>query len=130
MRVVSPKFGGLPAKAGEAKRGPIDTLGRRCPALSGRVEEARERRLGGIPVEAFAGIPWKGKNPGEHPASRRAKHTPVAQGTLGRVKAQEPRPAGTGQRFGVDGTGGRNGRWVLPGGNAAENLARGKSSEG
>jgi hypothetical protein len=38
--------------------------------------KARERRLGGIPVKALIGMPWKGENPGEHPASRRAKHMP------------------------------------------------------
>jgi len=43
-------------------------------------------------------------------------------GTLARVKAQEPRPAGPARRFDDGSNGGRNGKWVLPGGNVPDTL--------
>jgi hypothetical protein len=117
-RVVAAVSAGLPAVAGAAKREPIDTLRRRPRCFFRRqVGEAHERRPGGISVKALARGPWKGRSPREHPAIRRAKHTRGPCGTLGRAKAQEPRLAGTGRRFGDGGTGKGNGRWVLPGGN-------------
>jgi hypothetical protein len=50
------------------------------PIPPGAGWQARERRPGGISVKALAGRPWKGGNPGEHPASRRANHAPARKG--------------------------------------------------
>jgi hypothetical protein len=54
--------------------------------------EARERRSGGIPIKAFAGVPWKGKKPKGASGARRAQPTLEREGLLERVKAQKPRP--------------------------------------
>jgi hypothetical protein len=51
----------------EAKRRPIETLGRRRMWRLRQIREARERRSGEIPIEAFAKT-LEGRNPGEHPA--------------------------------------------------------------
>jgi hypothetical protein len=52
------------------------------------------------------------------------------QGTLERVKAQEPRPSGRAFRFGGGCTGRENGTWVLPGGNAPDTFREGKAPKG
>lgn len=52
-----------------ARRGLIDTPGRtRASAATPVRREARGRSRGEIPGKVLAGLPWKAKNPGEHPA--------------------------------------------------------------
>jgi hypothetical protein len=58
-------------------------------------DEACERRAGGIPVKALAGRPWKGKNPGEHPAGGRANHAPTSKGLS---EGSKPRSRGLAER--------------------------------
>ena len=66
--------------------------------LREQLGKACERRAGGIPFKVFAERPWKGKNPGEHPAGRGANHAsagkglsegtkPRSRGSTGRVLA-------------------------------------------
>jgi hypothetical protein len=81
-------------------------------------------------LKALVRMPWKGENPGEHPATRCAKHTPDRKGLS---EGSKPRSRGLPERvvcFGSDGTGGRNGMWVLPGGNAADTFREGNASKG
>ena len=59
------------------------------------LDEACERRAGGIPVKALVGRPWKGKNPGEHPAGRRANHASASKGLSEGLK---PRSRGLAER--------------------------------
>jgi hypothetical protein len=54
----------------------------------------------------------------------------VSPGTLARVKAQKPRPAGPARRFGDGSNGRKNGTWVLPGGNAPDTLREEKAPKG
>jgi len=89
--------------------------------------------IGRNPNHGFHGRTLEGQSPWEHPAVARSK-AGQAPGTLGRAKAQEPRPIGPAHRFGGGSTDRRNGKWVLPGGNAPdtfreENAPKGKSHE-
>jgi hypothetical protein len=120
-----------PPLADEAKRVPIDTLRRQSafPSGSGRPKRVRGDREGSR-FKALASIPWKGQNPREPPANRCAKHTPDRKGL---AKGSKPRSRGLSGRvvrFGDGGTGERNGRWVLPGGNAADTFREGKAPKG
>jgi len=76
----------------------------------------RARGVPGNRDQATAGEPWKGKTQG---SIRRSfgKINPRPQGTLGRVKAQKPRPVGPARSFGKGNTDRRNGTWVRPDGN-------------
>jgi len=79
-------------------------------------QSAREDR-GSNPVEGFCWKTLEGRNPWEQPAV--GVLTPCrSPGTLARVKAQKPRPAGPARRFGDGINGRRNGTWVLSRGNA------------
>jgi len=97
---------------------PIETLRHRVAHtwMGGSEECVRGVRVKSR-VKVRAGKPWKGRNPGEHPAVRRAKHTFGRKGLSRRVEAQKPQSAVTGRCFGIGGIGGRNGTWVHPGGN-------------
>jgi hypothetical protein len=54
----------------------------------------------------------------------------LSPGTLARVKAQKPRPAGPARHFGDGSNGRKNGTWVLPGGNASDTLREEKAPKG
>jgi hypothetical protein len=60
MRVVSCVRAGLPVWVYEARRMPIDTLGRRAAGVGWRLG-ARERRPGEILVKALVNGPGRGK---------------------------------------------------------------------
>lgn len=94
-----------------------------------RAGKARERRSRGISTRLL----WVGPGRDEAQGSIRrsgALNTCRTQGTLGRVKAQEPRSSGTGRRFGVGGTARGNGMWVHPARKRGGYLSRGEGSEG
>jgi len=75
-------------------------------------------------------MPWKGRSPREHPAIRQLNSLAWPRGTLERGEAQKPRPVGPARRFGGRWTDGRNGTWVLPGGNARDTFREGKAPKG
>ena len=102
--------------SGGTRRRPIDTLRRRRDEswLIHRCE-ARERRLGEGPAEAFVVKALKGKSPREYPAGSRAN--PVVPARNSR-KGRSPETAA--DRVGLSCNsdwynGRRNGMWVLPG---------------
>jgi hypothetical protein len=101
--------------ATRARRTLIDTLGRRRRTF-GCVWKARERRAGESLLQVSAVDPGRGETQGSiqrlDVLTRRR-----SPGTLARVKAQEPRPAGPARRSGDGSNGRRNGKWVHPAGN-------------
>jgi hypothetical protein len=120
-----------PPRADEAKRESIDTLRRQSafPSGSGRPKRVRGDREQSR-LKTLASKPWKGKNPREQPATRCAKHTPDRKGLSKGSKPRSRGSPGRVVRFGDGGTGVRNGRWVLPGGNAADTFREGNASKG
>jgi hypothetical protein len=120
-----------PPLVDKAKRGPIDTLRRRPALPSGSGWRKRERGdWEKSRFKALARIPWKGQNPREYPATRCAKHTPDREGLSKGSKPRSRSWLGRVVCFGDDDTGERNGRWVLPGGNAADTFREGKTPKG
>jgi hypothetical protein len=91
--------------------------------------QTRERSSGESPGEASVRKALEGRNPREQPVGG-ALIPRRPPGTLARVKAQEPRPAGPVRRFGDGLSGRKNGTWAHSVMKAAEYLARGQGSEG
>jgi len=82
------------AAAGGLSEPDADRNSEAPPAASyGANGKARERRPGGTPAKASGCRPWKGRTPREQPAVG-ALNQLRPPGTLVRVKAQKPRPAG------------------------------------
>jgi hypothetical protein len=110
------------AEADRYSGAPAASVERRMPRSAW---EEPERNL----RQGFFRDTLRGQNPREHPVVG-ALILHRSPGTLGRVKAQKPRPVGPAHRFGGGITGGRNGMWVLPRGNAADTFREEKAPKG
>jgi len=118
----------LAERADGMERKLIETLGcRRCGVS--RVEEARERRSGEIPVKASASCPGRVKPKGAT-SGRRTKHTSdrqeLSEGSKPRNRGSSSRPL----HFGARVYRRVNGMWDLPSWKRFGYLSRGESSEG
>jgi len=126
---ASPYPGGLARWAEEARRKPIETLGRR-PAGVSQQDKARERRSSEISVQASVGNLARVKPKGAS-SGRCAKHT---LGRQGLSEGSKPRNCGSSsrpshlrvRRY----TGERNGTWVLPVGNGPDTFREEKAPKG
>jgi hypothetical protein len=124
-------------------------LSARAACRTGRTEQGRGRlilrgaggtgrkagfvkRVGGVRTRVRQGFfrnTLRGRSPREHPvAGVLILHR--LPGTPGRVKAQKPKPVGPAHCFSSGNTGGRNGTWVLPRGNAADTFREEKAPKG
>jgi len=119
----------LAERVNRTKRDPIETPRRRRlrPQWPGAqsVREEPGQTLGRGSRRKTLG----GQSPREHPAV--GELNPVrSPGTPGRVKTQKPQPVGPAHRFGGGITGGRNGTWAHPRGNAADTFREEKAPKG
>jgi len=116
-------FRGLPRKPDWPGQELIDT-----PRCGGRKAPSAWEEVGRNPAKALVGDPRRVKPKGA-PSGSRAKHTRAARNFR---KGQNPGTvvcrAGLMLRIGY--TAGRNGRWVLPGGNAPDTFREEKAPKG
>lgn len=95
----------------------------------GGIDQARERRPWEASAKVFAGSPRREKAQGA--TGRRCVNRALdEQGTLGRVKAQEPRPTGTARRFASGRTAGETVSGFVSSGNAAGTFREGNAPKG
>jgi hypothetical protein len=111
-RVAGCSLSGTTVGQDSAKQEPIDTLGRRW--IGGVIVRSAKRVRGGRAKSRPRHLrrTLEGRSPWELPAAG-VLNPCRSVGTLGRVKAQEPRPAGPATRYGAGYIGRRNGMWAF-----------------